>query len=149
MKAPARVWIIDDDKNDIELMESVITAYMPAVSIHSFNGGEAALRTIGRIGKDIAAKDILPAFIILDLKMPGRDGFEMFHLIRSNENLVRKPVVIFSSSQMDDDIRKCYNLGLNAFVAKPVNFDDFVKVLHTMVDFWLNTCEVAEDQQEE
>ncbi len=88
----------------------------------------------------------LPGLVLLDLKMPVIDGCEAFGLIRSQKALANVPVIIFSSSGMEEDIRKCYNLGVNAFVSKPVNFDEFRTVIHALLDFWLKTCEVTEDQ---
>jgi CheY-like chemotaxis protein len=147
MKAKPCIWIIDDDINDIELMESVILGHMPGVNIVSFKDGESVLAEMENVKIGCLKKGRFPGLIILDLKMPVRDGFEMYRLIRTVDLLRFVPVVMFSSSGMDEDIRKSYNLGVNAFVSKPVSFENFERTLHSTVDFWLNTCEVTEDQQ--
>ncbi len=147
MKAKSCIWIIDDDKHDIELMESVIIQYMKDINILSFENSEAVLEEMKHMREGRFDNTRFPGLIILDLKMPVRDGCEVFRMLRAEKYMATTPVVIFSSSGMESDIRKCYNLGVNAFVSKPVHLEDFERTLHSMLDFWLKTCEVTEGHQ--
>ncbi len=126
-------------------MESVINRYMPDLRVISYGGGEHVISQLDMMSSGTGKRIHIPGLILLDLKMPVRDGCEMFGILRNNKITSVVPVVIFSSSGIEKDIRNCYNLGVNAFVSKPVAFDEFEKVLHTILDFWMKTCEVTED----
>ncbi len=101
MKAKQCIWIIDDDRRDIELSLSVISRYMPGVRIATFDSGAGLEAEIVRLRENGPGKTRLPGLILTDLKMPVRDGCEIFTLIRSEKCLSLTPVIIFSSSGMD------------------------------------------------
>lgn len=93
---------------------------------------------------DFAHRDIteVPQVILLDLKLPKLDGFEVLAEIRSNEYTRRQPVVIFTSSDEEEDRIKGYDLGVNSFVRKPVDFDQFVEATRQIGLYWIliNLC---------
>ena len=85
-------------------------------------------------GRDIS---VLPAVTLLDLKLPRVDGLEVLRRIRANELTKLLPVVILTSSKEEEDVAKCYALGANAYVRKPVDFAEFAEAAKTLGLFWL------------
>jgi two-component system response regulator len=79
----------------------------------------------------------LPKLILLDLRMPKVDGLEVLHEIKANEKTKRIPVVILTSSKEDRDIVESYKLGVNSYVSKPVEFDEFIDAVSTMGFYWI------------
>ena len=77
-----------------------------------------------------------PALILLDLKMPKLDGISVLRHLRSDPDLKTVPVVILTSSRESQDLRTCYELGVNAYVVKPVKFDDFIQAVKEIGAFW-------------
>lgn len=74
--------------------------------------------------------------VFLDIKMPKMDGIEVLEAIRKDQNLKFIPVVMLTSSREDQDLLKCYSLGMNAYVVKPVDFDQFTEAIKTLGFFW-------------
>ena len=81
--------------------------------------------------------DDLPKLILLDLRMPKVDGLEVLHKIKENERTRRIPVVVLTSSKEDRDIVESYKLGVNSYVSKPVEFDEFIDAVSTMGFYWI------------
>ena len=81
--------------------------------------------------------DDLPKLILLDLRMPKVDGLEVLHKIKENEKTRRIPVVVLTSSKEDRDIVESYKLGVNSYVSKPVEFDEFIDAVSTMGFYWI------------
>lgn len=79
----------------------------------------------------------LPKLILLDLRMPKVDGLEVLHRIKENERTKSIPVVVLTSSQEDRDIVESYKLGVNSYVSKPVEFDEFIDAVSTMGFYWI------------
>jgi chemotaxis family two-component system response regulator Rcp1 len=98
--------------------------------------GEEALRFLRREGRFAEAPR--PDLILLDLNLPRKDGRETLAEIKRNPSLKRIPVVILTTSQAEEDIVRTYNLHANCYITKPVDLDQFIKVVHTIKDFWLS-----------
>ena len=77
-----------------------------------------------------------PAVLLLDIKMPRMDGIEVLEAIRKNEKFKTLPVVMLTSSREEPDLKRCYELGVNAYVVKPVNFKDFLDAVKHLGIFW-------------
>jgi two-component system response regulator len=88
---------------------------------------------------DYAGRDTdnKPKLILLDLKMPKVDGLEVLERIKSNEATKRIPVVVLTSSKEHPDVQRCYDLGVNSYIVKPVEFDDFMDAIATSGLYWL------------
>lgn len=86
-----------------------------------------------------------PALVLLDIKMPRMDGLEVLQRMRSDDRLKRIPVVILSSSREERDLAKSWNLGVNAYVVKPVDVHQFFEAVQTLGQFWAVLNEIPED----
>jgi CheY-like chemotaxis protein len=100
------------------------------------NDGEEALDYLYRRNKFSNVQSGNPAVILLDLKMPKVDGIEVLRQMKSDEKLKTIPVVVLTSSRESRDLDECYKLGVNAYVVKPVQFDDFINAVKDTTLFW-------------
>lgn len=100
------------------------------------NDGEAALDFIFRRGPYQDRTNGNPVLVLLDLKMPKLDGLEVLRTIRQTPDTASIPVVMLTSSREEVDLARSYRLGVNAYVVKPVNFDDFVSAVRDIGLFW-------------
>jgi two-component system response regulator len=96
--------------------------------------------TGGHAGRDLSA---MPQLVLLDLKLPKIDGLQVLQKIRSDERTRRLPVVIFTSSNEEEDLIKSYNLGANSYVRKPVDFEQFLEATRQLGMYWLVLNEAA------
>ncbi len=138
------ILVADDDENDLRMIEMVLNDGDAPPSVHYVRDGAEALDYLhGRscLGEDDSE---MPAFLLLDLHMPRVDGWEVLKQVKSDEKLRCLPVVIFSSSARDSDVRECYELGANAYVVKPIDFAQFQETLGAIKAFWLGCNHIAQ-----
>lgn len=138
------ILLIEDNKNDAELALMALQESNMSAHVIRLKDGEEALNFIFCQGpyqdRDIRQQ---PKLILLDLKMPKVGGFEVLQKIRSDERTRKIPVVVLSSSGEYKDITKSYELGVNSYVVKPVDFDQFSNIIRTIGDYWLNLNQQA------
>ena len=141
MEKLARILYAEDSLNDVELTLAAFKESNLANQIDVVRDGEEAIDYLFYRGGYSNREKVTPAFVLLDLKMPKKDGIEVLKEIRMSEEYKNLPVVILTSSQMEVDIYQSYQLGVNAFVVKPIDFGDFVKAIKGIGYFWaiLNT----------
>ena len=130
------ILLIEDDPYDAELIitgldESNLTDRVVVVS-----DGEAALDYLNCHGKFATRTDGLPAFILLDLKLPKIDGLEVLRLIKTDKKLRCLPVIILTSSNEDRDIAEGYRQGANSYIVKPIDFQEFIEVMKRIGAYW-------------
>jgi CheY-like chemotaxis protein len=104
------------------------------------NDGEEALRFLHKKGDYSDAQ--IPCLILLDLKMPKSDGFEVLENIKNDDEMKKIPVIVLTSSDRPADIERAYALGCNSYIVKPVNFDKFIKALLEVENYWLVICKI-------
>jgi two-component system response regulator len=134
------ILLVEDNMNDAELIiRSLRTVNLANHLVHVKDGAEA-LDFIFAKGA-YADREIanVPKVILLDIKMPKVDGIEVLRQIRTNPQTKTTPVVIMTSSKEEQDIVKSYELGVNSFVVKPVNFSDFAKAVSRLGMYWVLT----------
>jgi CheY-like chemotaxis protein len=130
------ILLVEDSPNDVEL---IITALHEARLVNEIaitNDGEQALDYLFRRGAHAGRISPDPAVIMLDLKMPKVDGREVLRRIRADTRLKLVPVVILTSSREEQDLFETYNLGANAYLVKPVDFDAFTAAVGKLGVFW-------------
>jgi two-component system, response regulator len=136
MKLFKRILLAEDDPRDVELTINALGEHNLANDIQVVCDGAEALDYLYRRGGYAQEPDGNPVVILLDLKMPKIDGIQVLRQIKSDKNLQTIPVVILTSSRESRDLETCYQLGVNAYVVKPVQFTDFVEAVKQLGVFW-------------
>jgi CheY-like chemotaxis protein len=131
-----RILIVEDDPNDVELTLTALEEYKLANEVVVTRDGEEALDYLYYRGKFKTRSNGNPAVLLLDLKLPKRDGREVLQQIKSDEKLKMIPVVVLTSSHEEKDVVASYKLGVNAYVVKPVDFHEFVNAVKELGVFW-------------
>ena len=128
----------DDNPDDIRLLEFAWQRSGVSAPLRCLGSGEEAITYLSGQGP-YANRDEhpFPKLLLLDLKMPRRDGFEVLHFIRSSESLRCLPVVMFSASLHQEDVRRAFALGANAFLVKPVELQKLIELVTCVDTFWL------------
>jgi CheY-like chemotaxis protein len=131
-----RILMVEDDPRDVELSLTALEQHRLANEVVVVGDGEEALDYLYRRGKFTARASGNPAAVLLDLKLPKVDGLEVLQQIRSDEALKMIPVVVLTSSREERDLVASYQLGVNAYVVKPVDFHEFVNAVKELGVFW-------------
>ena len=148
MKRFRRILLVEDEENDRELtIHSLASAGLVNV-VDAVRDGEEALSYLRRLNVHANRGHDQPLLVMLDLKMPKVDGIEVLRQMRNDPELRLIPVVVLTSSKEDSDLRRCYELGVNAYVVKPVDFNQFVSAVKQLGLFWavLNEPPPADDE---
>ncbi len=130
------ILLVEDDENDIELTLGALAAHNVANEVVVARDGAEALDYLYRRGRFADRPEELPAFVLLDLKMPKVDGLEVLRVVKRDEALKSIPVIMLTSSKEESDLVESYRLGVNAYVVKPVGFHDFVAAVRELGSFW-------------
>lgn len=132
------ILLVEDNPNDVELTLRALKKNNLTNSVHVVKDGAEALDYIFAIGA-YASRDINhpPKVILLDLKLPKVDGLEVLRRIKADERTKVIPVVVLTSSKEERDLVESYKLGANSYIAKPVDFDSFVKAVAELGIYWL------------
>lgn len=138
--APIEVLLVEDNPGDVRLMEEALKESKVYNRLNVVCDGEEALSFLCRNGKYAAA--IRPDIILLDFNLPKKHGMEVLASIKHNEELKDIPVVVLTTSRSEQDITKAYKYHANCYIAKPVDFDQFVEVVKAIENFWFNVAEL-------
>ena len=138
MNDGVQILLVEDSASDAEMTIAALKKNNLANKLLHLKDGSAALDFIFCEG-DYKSRNMedKPRLILLDLKMPKVNGIEVLEKIRSDARTKTIPVVMLTSSKEDPDIKKCYDLGVNSYVIKPVEFDEFQKVISSLGLFWM------------
>ncbi len=130
------ILLAEDNPQDVELTIEALSEYNLANNIISVSDGVEAMDYLTYKGKFKKRTKGNPAVLLLDIKMPRMDGIEVLEAVRKNEKIKTLPVVMLTSSREEPDLKKCYALGVNAFVVKPVDFREFIEAVKHIGIFW-------------
>lgn len=129
------ILLVEDNPGDVRLIQEALRDGKVWNNPHVVTDGEAALDYVYRRGAFTDAPR--PDMVLLDLNLPKKDGREVLATIKSDPDLKRIPVVILTTSKEEEDVLRAYNLAANCYVTKPVEFDQFMKVIQMIEEFWL------------
>lgn len=136
MEKLPHILLAEDNSNDVELLLSIFDNNSLGNSIDVVHDGVDLLDYLHYRGRHEKREKSIPVVILLDIKMPRMNGIEVLKEIKTDPNLKTIPVVMLTSSNLDRDILESYNLGVNAYVIKPVNFSEFVIAMKNIGMFW-------------
>jgi CheY-like chemotaxis protein len=130
------ILLAEDNSKDVELTLEALSEHNLANLVIVARDGVEAMEYLRYEGKFNTRKRENPAVILLDIKMPRMDGIEVLTAIRSDPELKTIPVVMLTSSREEPDLKRSYELGANAYVVKPVDFEDFIEAVKQVGIFW-------------
>jgi len=131
---PAEILLAEDNDNDVELTRQGFKRAKLLVNLHCVQDGEECLAFLRKQGEYINAPT--PDLILLDLNMPKIGGREVLAEMMGDDRLKSLPVVVLSTSEEGEEILKMYKMRCNSYIVKPVDFEQFLKVVRSIADYW-------------
>jgi CheY-like chemotaxis protein len=143
-KIPITILICDDDEDDRTLTQQALENAHVSNRIRFVEDGEQLLDYLYQRGEFAGetGKAPRPGLILLDLNMPKMGGREALKVIKQDKTLCDIPVVVLSTSRLDEDITRSYQLGVNSFITKPVTFSGLVEAMNVLGRYWLEIVEL-------
>ena len=133
---PTQILLVEDDPNDVELIQIALDSYNFANKIDVVSDGEQAIHYLfGRDGQP--PTQTLPRLVLLDLKLPKIDGIQILEMIRRSPLTRNLVVVVMTSSAESRDLKACYDLGVNSYIVKPLDFQQFVEMARQVGFYWM------------
>jgi CheY-like chemotaxis protein len=142
---PVEILLVEDNEGDVGLVEEVFEDAKIRNSLHVAEDGEEAMLFLNK--ENPFANAPTPDIILLDLNLPQKDGREVLEEIKTNDKLKRIPVVVLTTSKAEEDIVKSYDLHANSYITKPVDFDQFIRVIKSIEDFWLEVVRLPSSKK--
>jgi chemotaxis family two-component system response regulator Rcp1 len=133
--------LVEDSPHHVRLMQEALKDVNTSVKLHVANDGVEAMEYLRHEGID--ADSPRPDLILLDLNLPRMDGREVLAYIKGDDDLKTIPTVILTTSEMQADVMKSYKLHANAYLRKPLGWDDFVDMVSALNSFWLSQSQLA------
>lgn len=140
-----KILLVEDNPNDVELTIEALDEQNLASRVITLQDGVKAMDYLLYHGRFTNREREDPAVIFLDIKMPRMDGIEVLQAIKNCQELKTIPVVMLTSSREEADLKRCYDLGVNAYVVKPVNYKDFFDAVKSLGIFWAKLNELPRD----
>ncbi|MFN6439475.1 MAG: response regulator [Nostoc sp. DedSLP01] len=131
---PIEVLLVEDNPGDAQLTRIALEDSKISIHLNVVEDGVEAMAFLRKQEKYVKAAH--PDIVLLDLNLPKKDGREVLAEIKADEYLKRIPVVVLTTSQAEEDILRAYNLSANCYITKPVDFDQFVKIVKSIENFW-------------
>ncbi|MCI5065489.1 response regulator [bacterium] len=140
------ILLVEDDVADVKLTKRVLSKSKLHLSLNVVRDGVEAMAYLRREGEFSQA--VRPDLVLLDLNLPKKDGREVLKEIREDKALKSLPVVVLTTSQAEEDIARSYDLHANCFITKPVDLQQFTKVVQAVEDFWLTVVRLPSKEDE-
>ena len=137
---PVQILLVEDNPGDVRLTQEALKDSRMLDNLHIAKDGLEAMAFLHREGRYTDAPR--PDLVLLDLNLPKKAGREVLAEIRADESLRRIPVVVLTTSQDEEDIIKAYNLNANCYITKPVELEQFFKVVKSIVEFWFTVVKL-------
>jgi CheY-like chemotaxis protein len=139
------ILIAEDDADDRFLFKTAFEEKGYDDDIEFVENGIELLKFLYTIEEKKPGERQYPSFILLDLNMPKKDGREVLKEIKQHPEFKKIPVVVFTTTNSENEIRRCYELGANTYVVKPVSFDSLLKVVEEIRKYWQNAAPVSDN----
>jgi CheY-like chemotaxis protein len=136
------ILLVEDNPADVEITVEAFRRIQKNHRLHVCRDGEEALDFLfqrGRFNRNLAPR---PDLVLLDLNLPRRSGTEVLEQIKKHEQLRDIPVIMLSTSDRDEDVKRCYHLGANSYLSKPIQFDECVNLVAAIQTYWLETSKL-------
>lgn len=135
---PVNVLLVEDNPGDVRLTQEAFKEAKISIKLDVTMDGAEAIKFLRKEGE--YADVVTPDLILLDLNLPKKDGREVLKEIKTDDMLKRIPVVVLTTSNAEQDIMKSYNLHVNCYINKPVDFEKFFDIIQKIEEFWLTTA---------
>lgn len=142
---PVQILLVEDSSDDILLTEEALADAKIANEMHAVMDGVAAMEYVRGRGEYADRKR--PDLVILDLNLPKKDGREVLREIKEDDDLKHIPVIVLSTSGAAEDIADAYAHHVNAYIQKPIDFDDFIRAVRSLEEFWLSIVRLPTRQR--
>ena len=130
-----RVFAIEDNPADARLVKEGVNDAGVKLDLQIIHSGQQAVDRLTDL--DSTEPEIYPDLILLDLNLPGKSGFEVLSAVRNETTFPDIPIIAVSSSENPDDVKRVYELSANAYVTKPADPDEYIRMIMATVDFWI------------
>ena len=140
---PVEILLVEDNPGDARLAFEALREAKVRNNLNWVANGVDAMAFLRREGRYAAA--VRPDLVLLDLNLPKKDGREVLAEIKNDEQLRRIPVVILTTSQAEEDIARAYHLNANSYITKPVDLEQFIRVVQVIDNFWLSIVELPRE----
>ncbi|WP_033365166.1 response regulator [Mastigocladopsis repens] len=137
---PIEVLLVEDNPGDVQLTRIAFEDSKISVNLNVVVDGVEAMAFLRK--QENYADMHTPDIILLDFNLPKKDGREVLAEIKADETLRRIPVVVLTTSGAEEDVLRAYNLCANCYITKPVDFDQFVKIVHSIENFWFTVVKL-------
>ena len=139
----AFILIAEDDADDRFLLQAAFQENGFSDKLHFVDNGVELMDYLFSIRNEDGMPVVLPKFILLDLNMPKKDGREVLREIKQHPDLKKIPVVIFSTTNNEQEMRRCYELGANSYITKPNSFDHLLKIVANLRGYWMHATQIT------
>lgn len=139
---PIEILLVEDNRGDVDLTLEALEEAKVHNRVHVAEDGVAAMEFLRREGPHADAPR--PDLVLLDLNMPRKDGREVLREIKEDPSLRRIPVVVLTTSQGEQDVLDAYDHRANAYIVKPVDIDQFFRIVRSLQDFWVTVVRLPE-----
>ena len=133
---------IEDSDEDYEVLKRAFARSPIATRLHRFPTGKQALDYLNHSVRTTAIETNIPAFILLDLNLPGIDGRKVLETIKQDPVWKYIPTIVLTTSDYGKDIEECYRLGANSYLVKAIDLQQFKKLIHTTIEFWIDLVQL-------
>ncbi len=134
------ILLVEDNPADVELTREALDSAKVATRLHVVDDGAEAIDFLFHRGKFPDAPQ--PDIILLDLNLPTKDGRQVLSEIKADADLAQIPIVVLTTSQADEDILRAYQLHANCYITKPIDFNQFLRIVAAIEEFWLSVVKL-------
>ena len=135
------ILMAEDNPDDIMITQRAWKKGQIKNPLYIVNNGEETIEFLYKKGSYIDAPT--PSLLLLDLKMPRMDGFEVLSKLKGDSRFRKMPIIVLTTSDREKDIERAYNLGCNSYICKPMTFENFIKVVIEIQQYWLFLCKIS------